>query len=539
MEKENRKTARDFLPWPWNAVVYVLLAVLLRIFSIPVILILMYVRKKKNPGGGSEGYCLARSRGGLTGLLWALLWLFIAVSLGVYSCVEYSEMRAGAQEYGMAEYAKTLLAGAAAAAFLAGGVYTAFTAVRDCFFPEKSALAQSIRRQLPYPDEAPPVRELFAMVDNDLRENGQWFGRLGIGKEWVLGSTAMRIDRIRGIFTVDEIRWHSTQTGPRTSRTIELALVDNRWQCMTTGFTRPGDMRAAADCLALRVPDAVRGTNGQYISFLNTPESERDEFELRFRQKQNRRASEQLLRGNAGSAAQTQDMILRDGNGATSRVTQQLVSAKLRECVSGSSEGFSLTPTRPVQSNAGPIRAMHVKAAGNTVYLTAETAGTPGQGLEGVMDEYRACELLELWLEKKAPDLTGWTPYRFGGGAPAREAPERRSAARLALLYASGAGETHTTFTAEDVQIAAEGIVDGSYQAVDLTLPNGYMWIRVKAGGKTDGRCTVEATRPDGGHLDFYTARMSPRRAAAWLTGYPHGEYIPGGKDWKKCAKRN
>lgn len=42
------------------------------------------------------------------------------------------------------------------------------------------ALAQSIRNQLPYPDEAPPVKELFSMVDQDLKQNGQWYGKLGM-----------------------------------------------------------------------------------------------------------------------------------------------------------------------------------------------------------------------------------------------------------------------------------------------------------------------------------------------------------------------
>ncbi len=72
------------------------------------------------------------------------------------------------------------------------------------------------------------MAELFAMVDNDLKENGQWFGPVGVGREWVLGDLATRIDRIRGIFVVDEIRQHSTQTGTRTSRSMELVLIDDR-----------------------------------------------------------------------------------------------------------------------------------------------------------------------------------------------------------------------------------------------------------------------------------------------------------------------
>ncbi len=71
------------------------------------------------------------------------------------------------------------------------GLFLAFLSLRDALFPEKSALAQSIRSQLPYPDEAPGVQELFAMVDRDLKENGQWFGKLGVGREWVLGGPGL------------------------------------------------------------------------------------------------------------------------------------------------------------------------------------------------------------------------------------------------------------------------------------------------------------------------------------------------------------
>ena len=41
MERDKAKK-RMYLKWPWNLVVYVLLVVLLRIFAIPVILLLMF-----------------------------------------------------------------------------------------------------------------------------------------------------------------------------------------------------------------------------------------------------------------------------------------------------------------------------------------------------------------------------------------------------------------------------------------------------------------------------------------------------------------
>ena len=70
-----------FLRWPWNVVVYVLLALVLRIFAVPVILILMWVQRKNNPHGISEGYCLSRTRKRLTWLIWAFLVLVVSAAL--------------------------------------------------------------------------------------------------------------------------------------------------------------------------------------------------------------------------------------------------------------------------------------------------------------------------------------------------------------------------------------------------------------------------------------------------------------------------
>ena len=79
--------------------------------------------------------------------------------------------------------------------------------------------------------------------------------------------------------------------------------------------------------------------------------------------------------------------------------------------------------------------------------------------------------------------------------------------------------------------------MDGTYQIADLTHASGYMWIRVTAGDRTDGRCTVEATRPEGQALALYITKMPPKEAAAWLTGYPRGEFLPGVRDWKRVPK--
>ena len=75
MKSKETAKKRFYLKWPWNVLVYIILVVVLRIFSIPVILLIMWWNKKQQPDGPEEGYCLQRTRGRLTGLIWAALCL--------------------------------------------------------------------------------------------------------------------------------------------------------------------------------------------------------------------------------------------------------------------------------------------------------------------------------------------------------------------------------------------------------------------------------------------------------------------------------
>lgn len=534
MEEKKKKS---FLRWPWNVVIYVLLVVVFRIFSIPIILFLVWYQQKNNPHGVAEGYCLSRTRKRLSRLLWSLLLLLLSVCLAVFFLDGVNTDRS---DWEAADYATLVISGGGTAVLAAAGVYMAYTALRDTFFPSRSALAQSIRSQLPYPDEAPEVAKLFDMVDRDLKENGQWFGPVGIGKEWVLGDMANRIDRIRGIFVVDQVRVRSGGNGTRSSRTLELVLIDNRWQKSVTAFRDPGDLQAAADCLALRVPDARRGKNDQYANFLQMDESRREEFERDFRQKQSRRTSAQVLQESMNGP---QDMILKLPNGeVTSRVSVSLAEDTLRRCLAGEEAGFELIPTRPIEGENRAFRSLscrvRTEAEGAPEVEFMLTGGEEGSALVLSTDGRRAEDILRKWLRREVPELTGWRPQRIYTAPEPPRPQSRESRARLSLLYASGAAENHTTFTEEDIRLAAEGIVDGAYQLVDLTHPNGYLWIRVTAGDRNDARCTVEATRPGGPELEFYMTKMPPRRAAEWLTGYPGGEYLPGGPEWKNITKQ-
>ena len=528
-----------FLIWPWNIVIYVLLAVALRLYAIPVILILMGIQRKNNPHGVEDGYCLSRTRKKLSWVLWGLLWVVVGALL---LFTFYMEIQQDRTYWETNDYVTLVIGGGGGLFFLFLGIYMGYVGVRDTFFPDKSALAASIRGQLPYPDEAPPVEKLFAMVDEDLKANGQWFDEMGIGQEWVLGELASRIDRIRGIFVVDKIVRHRSGRNTTTERVLQLVLVDDRWQKNVTDFKDPQELRAAADCLSLRVPDARRGTNDQWMSFCNADESEKEKFERDFRERQALRASEAAQRELV--SGEPQDMILKRQNGeVTSRVTASLVEELLDQCLNGEETGFELTPTRPVEAQGRTIRSLNCFVQTEyeqNVQLLLELAAQSGEenlALTKVLTRREALEVLTAWLRREAPDLVGWDLRRMYEAPKAAQPQARKSYARLSLVYASGAAENHITFTGEDIRIAAEGIVDGTYQVVDLTHPEGYYWIRVTAGNRTDARCIVETAKPDGTKLEFYAAKMPPKEAAEWLTGYPHGQYLPGGRNWKRIKE--
>ncbi|MCM1236388.1 MAG: hypothetical protein NC489_40425 [Ruminococcus flavefaciens] len=521
-----------FLRWPWNIVIYALLLIALRLFAIPVILILMRVQQKSNPYGVQEGYCLTRTRKRISWVLWGLLWLVLS---GALFWVLSLGLRQDPLYWNRGDQTTLIACGVAGVLLLLLGLYMEYHGAKDTFFPEKSNLAESIRGQLPYPDEAPPVKELFAMVDSDLKEHGQWFDSMGIGREWVLGDLVNRIDRIRGIFVVDEIQRRHSGGHTTTARVLELVLIDNRRQIHSTTFKSPDELRAAADCLALKVPGAKRGANSQWADFLDVDDTQWEDFEQEFRRGKARRASAEVQREALGRGPQ--EMVLSAEGEITSRVTVSLVEDHLRRCLSGAERAFALTPTKPIEGNGMAFRAFHVSASEGTVWLGAETADGVTIATKGV-EEREARRVLSAWLRREAPDVTGWEMQRMVDPSlrsPGPQTARHRRPDELSLLYASGAAEHHTTFTQEDVELAAEGLVDGTYQMA--ALARGYLWIRVEAGDKSDGRYTVRASRPDPDKLRFFTTKTTHRQAAAWFLAYSKGGFLPGGPGWKDYTK--
>ena len=379
---------------------------------------------ERQSGRAEEGFCLRRALGRLTGLVPAAL-LVAGGALCLYF-VYLGQTLPGEVERLDDEmrifYHLCPFLGAGATLV---GLFLAYRSLRDALRPEKSALAQSIRNQLPHPDEAPPVRGLFAMVDQDLKQNGLWCGKLGIGKEWVLGDRASRIPRIRGVFSRSER--HTRRAGKRTQVTYsyEVWIVDDRRERQVTALRSQRELDDAMDCLRRRVPAAVFGTynSREYNDLIYTKEEEQQYAQERaYRQRaaqfeeQNRRERE--------SQAQNQVLTLADGS-VTSRITgETLRELLLRPGKTGEESPFQLVPGIPIQGEQGAFSRLVCLPGGfqePVRILLEEYSGTPGvPGQYAWAQDLSAGEaetVLRNWLWGELPALEGWTKLvRAGRG---------------------------------------------------------------------------------------------------------------------------
>ena len=413
-----------YLKWPWNVIVYILLAAVLRIFAVPLILLIMWWNKKQQPDGPEEGYCLQRTRGRLIGLIPAALlavggglaiWFFAVAETMPYEAERLKE------EISFGYY---LIPVVGAGAILVG-LFLAYQSLRDALHPEKSTLARSIRDQLPYPEEAPPVKELFAMVDQDLKQNGQWCGKLGVGREWVLGDEASSIPRIRGVFS--RVERHTRHAGKRTQITYlyEIRIVDDRRQQQVTSLKSKREVEEAMDCLRQRAPAAVFGeyNSREYNDLIYAKEEEQQYAQERaYRnraaqfEEQNRREQEQR--------AQNQVLTLPDGS-VTSRITWDTIhQLLLRPDQTGETAPFQLVPGVPFQGQEHTFSRL-VCLAGGTAQpariLMEEYSGTPNlPGQYAWARDLSAGEaetVLRDWLRGEIPALDNWTHLERSGRA--------------------------------------------------------------------------------------------------------------------------
>lgn len=421
MESKETSKKRFYLKWPWDVLVYIVLVVVLRIFSIPLILLIMRWNKKQQPDGPAEGYCLQRTRERLKELILAAIFaLGGGLAIWFFAMSETMPYEAERLKEKMS-FGYYLIPVVGAGAVLVG-LFLAYRSLRDALVPEKSTLAQSIRSQLPYPEEAPPVEELFAMVDQDLKQNGQWCGRLGIGKEWVLGDEASFISRIRGVFS--RVERHTRHAGNRTqvSYIYEIWIVDDRRQKQVTSLKSKREVEEAMDCLRRRVPAAVFGKydSREYNDLVYAKEEQQYTQERAFRQRKTQ--YEQLDRQKQEQQAQNQVLTMPDGS-VTSRITWDTIQQLLRQPdQTGEPVPFQLVPGIPFQGQEHTFSRLACLAGGlaqPTRILLEEYSGQPGApGQYAWTRDVAASEaegVLKGWLQGEIPSLEGWTKMKRAG----------------------------------------------------------------------------------------------------------------------------
>lgn len=261
------------------------------------------------------------------------------------------------------------------------------------------------------------------MVDQDLKQNGQWCGKLGVGREWVLGDEVSSIPRIRGVFS--RVERHTRHAGKRTQVTYlyEIRIVDDRRQQQVTSLKSKREVEEAMDCLRQRAPAAVFGeyNSREYNDLIYAKEEEQryaQERAYRNRaaqfEEQNRREQEQR--------AQNQVLTLPDGS-VTSRITWDTIHQLLRQPdQTGETAPFQLVPGVPFQGQGRTFSRLVCLAGGTaqpTRILMEEYSGTPNvSGQYAWARDLSAGEaetVLRGWLRGEIPALDGWTYMERSG----------------------------------------------------------------------------------------------------------------------------
>ena len=279
MDEKEAGKKQFYLKWPWDWAVYILLVLVLRIFSIPFIYLLIRWNRKRQPLVPEEGYCVQQARRRISQLWSTLVLLLVGVLAALSFAVGLVERQ------GM----EAIVSGLISAVCLACAGFTGYTSLRDAFFPEKSALAQSIRSQMPNPEEAPEPRELFALVDQDIQENGQWFDCVAVGKEWVLGDQASYIPRSRGVFWRDEVVHRRMGGRIHTGRVLELRILDDRHQVQLTTLRDHRAMQPLVEEIRMQAPDAVYLPYDQFVNYNTLKGDAWENFLQEFRCRESKR----------------------------------------------------------------------------------------------------------------------------------------------------------------------------------------------------------------------------------------------------------
>ena len=130
------------IPWPWSLILAIVFVVgagyfIGYLWSFLLALGFSAWQRRNNPDMPEGGYCLEKTRKRLPSLGIAVIALFLGFCVAVYIWMTLQEDRSYWESM---EYVKLAVGGAGGLALLLCGIYTAYTSVRDAFWPERVLL---------------------------------------------------------------------------------------------------------------------------------------------------------------------------------------------------------------------------------------------------------------------------------------------------------------------------------------------------------------------------------------------------------------
>lgn len=121
-------------------------------------------------------------------------------------------------------------------------------------YPRHTRLGRSMLQQA---NPSADFSDTLAAVDKDMEQGAKTFGKVSIGREWILESQAMKLSRIQGVFWIDE-----------GEGDFVLHCVDDAQNIWTSSFLYEDDRSHAVKYLNARFPEFVFGDKNAYQSFL-------------------------------------------------------------------------------------------------------------------------------------------------------------------------------------------------------------------------------------------------------------------------------
>ncbi len=118
------------------------------------------------------------------------------------------------------------------------------------------------------------------------------------------------------------------------------------------------------------------------------------------------------------------------------------------------------------------------------------------------------------------------------------DGPGKLHPGELQLVSMEGVVQHHSTFTREDVQLAADGVADQTYRTATYVRTGGFLLMTLQTGNKMDGRCTVTVSRLKDGVLRFYENKCTNRQAVEWFLAFYDGRFSPEWREWKDVTRK-